>query len=544
MAIQRRRNTQQPSGVPGRGYVPPAPQEPARQQPYQPNPYSAQMPPQTMYNPRPMKQSRRKNWPVWVVIAVLAVVIVVIGTSVRRMEEEKAAARQRAEEIHAKVTSADGVFCSGVYVDGIHLGGMTPQQAKDAVETQVQQRSGSWYARLTYGENWKLITADMINFTTDVNGVLQEAWNQGHTGDENQRYADMLRLEQTPYQAYTAQPSGDTRAIDEVLATVKNLIDTPAQDAYLAGVNKEDLSYPFVFADEVYGLVLDTEPLRQKLYQMVSTLESGDVEIIPDRIEPAVRKADLMKKYTLRATATTRIHSSSTENRNNNIRHAFSDFVNGYRLEPGQSFSFNKVVGMRTQERGFFPADEIVSGEMVEGYGGGVCQASTTIYQAALCAGLQIVTRQPHSEKVKYAELGQDATVYLSKNRNKDFVFKNTTDSDIWIFATVEKDPERKGKNNLRTRVDIYGEDMGDVWYKLESVITETVDPPEPEYRKDKKSQYVTYQDEKPYLYSEAQPGYKVDVYLVDSRSGSKSYLYTDEYSPKRAVYYQGVKTR
>ena len=65
-----------------------------------------------------------------------------------------------------------------------------------------------------------------------------------------------------------------------------------------------------------------------------------------------------------------------------------------------------------------------------------------------------------------------------------------------------------------------------------------------PEYRKDKKSQYVTYQDEKPYLYSEAQPGYKVDVYLVDSRSGSKSYLYTDEYSPKRAVYYQGVKTR
>ena len=218
--------------------------------------------------------------------------------------------------------------------------------------------------------------------------------------------------------------------------------------------------------------------------------------------------------------------------------------MNGYRLEPGQSFSFNKVVGMRTQERGFFPADEIVSGEMVEGYGGGVCQASTTIYQAALCAGLQIVTRQPHSEKVKYAELGQDATVYLSKNRNKDFVFKNTTNSDIWIFATVEKDPERKGKNNLRTRVDIYGEDMGDVWYKLESVITETVDPPEPEYRKDKKSQYVTYQDEKPYLYSEAQPGYKVDVYLVDSRSGSKTYLYTDEYSPKRAVYYQGVKTR
>ena len=73
MATQRRRNTQQSSGVPGRGYVPPASQEPVRQQPYQPNPYSAQMPPQTMYNPRPMKQNKRKNWLVWLVIAVLAV---------------------------------------------------------------------------------------------------------------------------------------------------------------------------------------------------------------------------------------------------------------------------------------------------------------------------------------------------------------------------------------------------------------------------------------------------------------------------------------
>ena len=87
MATQRRRSTQQqPSGVPGRGYVPPAPQQPVRQQPYQPDSYSAQIPPQTMYNPRPMKQNKRKNWLIRLVIAVLAVVIVVIGISVRRME--------------------------------------------------------------------------------------------------------------------------------------------------------------------------------------------------------------------------------------------------------------------------------------------------------------------------------------------------------------------------------------------------------------------------------------------------------------------------
>ena len=477
-------------------------------------------------------------------IPVLVIGMIAAGVSARRVEEQRAEEQRQAEEIQNKVAACDGIFCPGVYVDDIHLGGMAPMEAKEAVETQISRRSGEWRVRLTYGPNYKDITVDMLNFTTDVNSVLQQAWNQGHTGGTEQRYQAMLQLEQTPYRAYTAQPSGDTRVIDEILATIKTLVDRPAKDACLTGVNRDNISDPFVFEEEEYGLSLDTEPLRQKLYQMVSVMESGSLEIVPDRIDPAVRKADLMKRYTLRSSASTKIHTSSPENRNNNIRHALCDFVNGYRLEPGQTFSFNKVVGMRSAERGFYPADEIVYGELVEGYGGGVCQASTTIFQAAVCAGLQIVTRQPHSEKVRYTELGLDATVYLSKNRNKDFVFKNNTDSDIWIFATVEKDPEEKGKNRLRARVDIYGADMGDVWYRMEPVVMETIEPPAPEYRKDKKGQYVVYQDDPPYLYSEGQEGYKVDVWLVNTRSSQRTLLYTDEYAAKAAVYYTGVTAR
>ena len=529
---------------PGRGYIPPAPPQPGppqwstQQQPVIPQNFTRG------YKPGPPpKKPRRRNGLLWL-IPILIVVLVAAGMAAHRKQNERAALRQQAEETRARVEAYDGLFCPGVYVDGIHLGGMTPQQAKEAVEAQISQRNGQWSVRLTYGSNYKDITADMLNFTTEVNGVLQEAWNQGHTGDYEQRWAAMQQLEQTPYMAYTAQPSGDTRIIDEVLVTIKGLVDRPAKDARMVGVDKNNISSPFLFEEEEYGLCLDIEPLRQRLYQMVSTMESGTLEIVPDRIEPAVRKADLMKKYTLRASATTKIHTSSEEYRNNNIRHALGDYVNGYVVEPNRTFSFNKVVGMRTAARGFFPADEIVYGEMVEGYGGGVCQASTTIYQAAVCAGLQIVTRQPHSEKVRYTELGLDATVYLSKNRNKDFVFRNNTNSDIYIFATVEKDPEEKGKNRLRARVDIYGEDMGDVWYRMESVITETIEPGEPEYRKDKKGQYVTYKDDPPYLYSEGQPGYKVDVWLVDTRSNQKTYLYTDEYAAKPAVYYVGTKSR
>ena len=542
-----------------RGYVPPAQAQPGPggsagqipQQAYyagrQPDPQYYPARAQGFYQPpaqpvQPAPKPKRSGRLLWLIVPLIAL-MAVLGINAYRAEEKRADAERYQQQIHAKTDPYDGVFCPGIYVDGIHLGGMSPQEAMDAVEAQIRQNSGSWSVRLTYGANYKDITAEMMNFTTDVGGVLQEAWNLGHTGDTEQRYNDMLRLEQEPYYGYTAKPSGDTRVIDGVLATVKRLVDKPAKDARMIGINKDNISDPFVYEEEEYGLSLDIEPLRQKLYQMVSVMESGILEIVPDRIRPAVCKADLTGRYSLRASAWTKISTSSDENRNNNIRHALQDFVNGYRLEPGQTFSFNKVVGERTEARGFFPADEIVSGEMVEGYGGGVCQASTTLFQAAVCAGLQIVTRQPHSEKVRYTELGLDATVYLSKNRNKDLVFKNSTDSDIYIFAVVERDPTEKKKNRLRARVDIYGADMGDAEYEMKSVIVETVDPPAAEIRKDKKGQYVTYKDEQ-YLYSEAQPGYKVNVYLTEKRSRQEIWLYTDEYPAKRAVYYEGVKNR
>ena len=541
-----------------RGFVPPAQAQPgpggsagqAPQQAFytgQPDPRYYPARTQGYYQPpaqpvRPAPKPKRSRRLLWLIVPLIAL-MVVLGINAYRAEEKRADAERYRQQVHAKTDPYDSVFCPGVYVDGIHLGGMSPQEAMDAVEARIRQNSGSWSVRLTYGSNYKDITAGMMNFTTDVGGVLQEAWNRGHTGDTEQRYNDMLLLEQEPYYGYTAKPSGDTRVIDGVLETVKRLVDKPPKDARMIGINKDNISDPFVYEEEEYGLSLDIEPLRQKLYQMVSVMESGTLEIVPDRVKPAVCKADLTGRYSLRASAWTKISTSSDENRNNNIRHALQDFVNGYRLEPGQAFSFNKVVGERTEARGFFPADEIVSGEMVEGYGGGVCQASTTLFQAAVCAGLQIVTRQPHSEKVRYTELGLDATVYLSKNRNKDLVFKNNTDSDIYIFAVVEKDPTEKKKNRLRARVDIYGADMGDVEYEMKSVIVETVDPPAAEIRKDKKGQYVTYKDEQ-YLYSEAQPGYKVNVYLTEKRSRQEIWLYTDEYPAKRAVYYEGVKNR
>lgn len=110
--------------------------------------------------------------------------------------------------------------------------------------------------------------------------------------------------------------------------------------------------------------------------------------------------------------------------------------VNGQVLAPGQEFSFNETVGPRTAQLGYRKAYIFVEGEKVEEVGGGICQVASTIYNAALAAGLEITERHAHPEPVEYARDGTDATVYYGK---LDFRFKNTRDFAIKLRCAVTR---------------------------------------------------------------------------------------------------------
>lgn len=111
-----------------------------------------------------------------------------------------------------------------------------------------------------------------------------------------------------------------------------------------------------------------------------------------------------------------------------NIRLAAS-YINNHLLAPGEVFSFNEVTGHSTPGRGYQLAPIIVGNTVIPGYGGGVCQVSTTLYNAALNAGLDIVERFPHSRPVGYVGIGRDATV----SDHLDFKFRNNTNNHILI---------------------------------------------------------------------------------------------------------------
>ncbi|MFF5400201.1 VanW family protein [Peribacillus butanolivorans] len=125
----------------------------------------------------------------------------------------------------------------------------------------------------------------------------------------------------------------------------------------------------------------------------------------------------------------------NNKNRYNNISLA-TEAINNYVVFPGEKFSFNQAVGKRTVNKGYLPARVIVKGEFSEGVGGGICQVSSTLYNAIDNAGLKTIQRYSHTRHVPYVPPGRDATVSWY---GPDFRFKNKYNQPILIRATTQE---------------------------------------------------------------------------------------------------------
>ena len=148
------------------------------------------------------------------------------------------------------------------------------------------------------------------------------------------------------------------------------------------------------------------------------------------------------KNLQLISTSETPLYEQNTTRRNN-IKIA-SNAINNIIIAPNQEFSFNKIVGERTVNKGYREAPIFIKTENGTkrgmGVGGGVCQVSSTVYKSAKNAGLEILERHPHSKKVFYTEIGDDATVAYPST---DLRFRNNRENEIVIKVEVEQDKLR-----------------------------------------------------------------------------------------------------
>lgn len=489
--------------------------------------------------PAQVPAKNQSGLPSWLKRVLLATTIVIVAAAA--VFGVIAAGNRSAME--QAVRDYDARFCEGVFVDGIHLGGMTQEQAANEVAANATQRMQNWKVQLTQNNGViREIRASDLGMTINVNDALEAAWEQGHaTGNVDERKAAMDALLQEPYYGSTALPSGDTSVLNRILNEIAAAYYVAPQDATVIFDNAAR-SNPFDITPEQPGYYLDVAEVKQELYRMVERMESGAIELPLKTLQPAVTADMLRSQRVLRGSALTEISTTSTENRTENIRRAF-ELINGTVLKPGESFSFNNIVGPRSAKNGFHLAIEYAYGQEREGYGGGVCQASTTVYLAAVRANMNITKRTAHSDKVNYTEYGLDATVNLD-GKKIDLAFKNTTNSDVYILAYLIR---ANGRWNCK--VDIYGEAHEEgVTYDL---IAETVEvlpaPTDPEYLQDKTGEHVVYIDDEPVQKRKASDGVIVETFKVKYLNGKevdRTYVARDTYKAKAQQLWVGVSER
>ncbi len=455
----------------------------------------------------------------------------------------------RDRQVADEVAPYEHVFADNISIDGINLAGMTAQQAYDTLYQQHQSRVNSWTLNLTYrGHTYTTVNYPTLGITVNteqLNQQLREAWDLTHTGDAYQKKAAIERLRETPFSASTTRSEISDIRLDQLLQEIARDIggqSTPTDAKLIQFV--ADNPDPFIIQREIPGYALNVQQAKEQILAQASQGISGDYELTPEVIMPSVTEAMLRENMVLRSTAQTAISSRSEENRNMNIRVSLGK-INNMILKPGEVFSFNKTAGRRTHENGYFDALEQVSGTLVTGIGGGVCQSSTTIFQAALLANLTIVDRSAHGEPVGYTDPGLDATVYYYGGRQIDFKFKNSTSHDLYIAARVKAGGSSR---QLITEIRIYGEPLGEgVQYKLSAIQRQVLPPPtDIRYVDDKDALHVIYKDEEE-LKQAAKEGQVVETYLqkfINGQQVEEKMVAKSTYPARQEQRWRGVKTR
>lgn len=455
----------------------------------------------------------------WIALAAAALICVIIIVSIANSGGADAVADMD------KLMQTGKRFKAGVKLIGVDVSGMTPEEATGLVKNAAEKKLKTVAVTISSGENsWTLDSAAM-GMGYDIADALADGLNFGRGEDDN-----TVVITDGGVGEFDAKYTWDRGKIISALAAMSQSINTEATAAYAEPVTDWSQEERFIYHAGEEGITLNEEATADAIEK---ALEQGEfvctVEATVNAVLPGGNIDDLKAATSFIASYTTKFSARRDDevkqNRKFNIQKA-ADIINGNTVQPGEEWSFNTVVGPRTYELGWKGANGISGGkEYTIQAGGGICQVSTTLYNALLCANMEIVDRRAHTIPSDYVPVGLDATV---DTRGIDFVWKNNTDMPAYIFAKVENVEGSSSRNTIT--VYVYGKPLPEgVTYKSRNeIIEEASRQAEAIYTNDA-SIPTGYQLERvqghKYYVAEAYQDKYVDGKLAESKL-----LYTDKY--------------
>lgn len=416
---------------------------------------------------------------------------------------------------------AAGQLPNGIYAGEQNLGGMTREEAQQTVEDYIKTLSDQ---KITLDVDGSLVetTAGDLGFHWSNTEAVNEVADVYEGGNLIRRYMNQKDLEIEPVHL-ELETSTDPQKVTEFIETQCAPLTTQAQDATITRTNGT-----FVVTPSVVGMAVDTQATIQ---QLDAALEQGleapiQVEAVIVETQPAKTTEMLSSIQDVLGTFTTDFSSSGAA-RSTNLK-VGSAKINGRVLMPGEVLSGYECMQPFTKANGYANAAAYENGQVVDSIGGGVCQISTTLYNAALLAEMEIVQRQNHSMIVTYVPPSNDAAI---AGTYKDLKIKNPYDTPLYIEGYTS------GKTLTFT---IYGKETrpANRTVKYVSETLSVTDPGEPILKPDPSLAPGARVREQ-----SAHKGMKSRLWkyvYVDGVETEKTILHTDTYNASKAIYRVG----
>lgn len=419
--------------------------------------------------------------------------------------------------LYRNVLNIDTIY-EGVKIHGYDVGNKTKEQAlkyiKDKKDPEIDEKS----MNLVYGDKTYKIGLNELGFEYEYDLAVDMAFNKGRQGNFIEKLKDIKDLKKNS-KDIPLESKYEKEKIKVIVGNIAQEIDKEAVEAKF-DFNRGNIK----ITEDVIGIKLLEEELISKIDSNIYILRDIDIPI--KEIKPRLTKALLSRINGVIGEYSTSF-KTSTSDRGENIKLSASA-ISGKILLPGEEMSYNNTTGPRESKYGYKEANVIIGGELTPGVGGGVCQTSTTMYNALLLSNLTILERHPHSLPPAYVNYGQDAAVaygYL------DLKFRNDFDFPIYIHTKVE---------NKRVYIYIYGDkNSKDYRVKIRSEIIERIEPEVQEIYDGTLPAGAKIDVQK------ARIGYKVITYksiIKDGKVISESQITSDHYRKKDYIYKVGPK--
>ncbi len=420
------------------------------------------------------------------------------------------------------------VYASGTTIGGVSVAGMTQEEAKKAVEKEESLQVPHASVTVTYNKESMTITSEEAGVQADIAGAFEKAKaslvkEEPSSAMESSGTSSQKASQSTKGVDYPVEVSFDEEAVQKKVDTFADAIDRDPEDATIKAFNSA--TGTFTYTDGKKGLKVDREKLVKQVLAALEEDKETKLEAPVEEIPFEKSESDVAGHIQKLGTFST--YSTNTAAGNHNMSLALAS-INGSVVQPGETFSFNTATGDTTNgSLGYQQAGAIVGGKSTQQYGGGICQASTTLYGAVARSGLEIVTRYNHTWPSTYVDIGQDATVDYPA---LDFVFRNNTEYPIYISA---------GMSGTQLTVTLYGY-KPDTWDKISvySQQTGTIAQPSTEYVYDSSLKAGTFE-----LYRQGNAGRTATasrVYYKNGQVVKTESLPSSTYRALSTIYHYG----